>query len=46
MPSDSEIEIRPFYEAADFREAFTPELQESEARLQRQIEANQGKERR
>jgi hypothetical protein len=28
MPSESEIEIRPFYEAADFAEAFTPELQE------------------
>jgi len=27
MPEDSEIEIRPFYEAADFGEVFTPELQ-------------------
>src|SRR5215813_13064423 len=26
MPGDSEIEIRPVYEAADFGEAFTPEL--------------------
>ncbi|MFM0393221.1 YciI family protein [Paraburkholderia phytofirmans] len=46
MPTDSEIEIRPFYEAADFGEAFTPELQESEARLRQQIESNQGTERR
>jgi hypothetical protein len=46
MPSDSEIEIRSFCEAADFGEAFAPELQESEARLRQQIEASQGKERR
>ncbi|WNC93460.1 YciI family protein [Paraburkholderia sp. FT54] len=44
MPSDSEIEIRPFFEAADFGEAFTPELQEDEERLRLQIESNQGKE--
>ncbi|MFM0168637.1 YciI family protein [Paraburkholderia sediminicola] len=43
MASDSEIEIRPFFEAADFGEAFTPELQESEERLRQQIESNQGK---
>jgi hypothetical protein len=41
--SDSEIEIRPFFEAADFGEAFTPELQEHEERLRQQIEANQSK---
>ncbi|CAN5673953.1 YciI family protein [soil metagenome] len=29
----TEIEIRPFFEAADFGEAFTPELQEQEERL-------------
>ena len=29
----SEIEIRPFFEADDFGEAFTPELQEQEQRL-------------
>lgn len=46
MPSDSEIEIRPFFEAADFGEAFTPELQENEERLRQQIESNQGTERR
>ena len=39
MPSDSEIEIRPFFEAADFGEAFTPELQEEEKRLRQQIDA-------
>ena len=30
---DSEIEIRPFFEAEDFGEAFTPELREQEERL-------------
>ncbi|MFB9128275.1 YciI family protein [Paraburkholderia dipogonis] len=43
MPSDSEIEIRPFFEAADFGEAFTPELQENEERLRQQIESKQSK---
>ena len=33
MPGPSEIEIRPLYEAADFGEAFTPELAEQEQRL-------------
>ncbi|REG51714.1 hypothetical protein B0G80_8219 [Paraburkholderia sp. BL6669N2] len=44
MASDSEIEIRPFFEAADFGEAFTPELQENEERLRQQIESKQSKE--
>ena len=39
MPSDSEIEIRPLYEAEDFGEAFTPELREQEDELRRQLEA-------
>jgi hypothetical protein len=39
MPSESEIEIRPFFEAADFGEAFTPELQETERQLRQQIDA-------
>ncbi|MBL8302822.1 MAG: YciI family protein [Ideonella sp.] len=39
MVSDSEIEIRPVYEAADFGEAFTPELQAQEERLRAEIEA-------
>jgi hypothetical protein len=36
------LEIRPVFEAEDFGEAFTPELQEQEARLREQIEKNQG----
>ncbi|MGA7814659.1 YciI family protein [Caballeronia sp.] len=39
MPSESEIEIRPFFEAADFGEAFSPELQETEKQLRQQIDA-------
>ena len=38
MAVDSEIEIRPVFEAADFGEAFTPELQAQEARLRAEIE--------
>jgi len=37
MESDSEIEIRPVYEAEDFGEAFTPELQAQEERLRAQV---------
>ncbi len=33
MPGPSEIEIRQVFEAADFGEAFTPELVEQEERL-------------
>ncbi len=33
MPGPSEIEIRPFYELADFGDALTPELAEQEERL-------------
>jgi hypothetical protein len=33
MPGPSEIEIRPVFEAADFGEAFTPELAAQEDRL-------------
>ena len=33
MNEESDLEIRPIFEAADFGEAFTPELQEQEARL-------------
>ena len=42
-PSDGnavEVEIRPFFEAEDFGEAFTPELQAQEQRLREQIERN------
>ena len=34
---DSEVEIRPVFEACDFGENFTPELQEQERRLAEQI---------
>jgi hypothetical protein len=37
MESDSEIEIRPFFEAADFGEAMTPELHAQEERLRQQL---------
>ena len=38
MPGqESEIEIRQIFEAADFGEQFTPELQEQEARLRAKI---------
>ena len=36
MMSDSDIDIRPIFEAADFGEAFTPELQAREAALRSQ----------
>ena len=39
MPGDSEIEIRQIFSAEDFGEAFTPELQQQEARLRAQVEA-------
>jgi hypothetical protein len=34
---ESEIEIRPLFEAADFGAEFTPELREKEERLRQQI---------
>jgi len=33
MPGESEIEIRPVFEADDFGEALTPELREQEERI-------------
>ena len=36
---EGEIEIRPVFEAEDFGAEFTPELQEQEARLRAQVEA-------
>lgn len=39
MLGDSEIEIRPIFEAEDFGAEFTPELREQEARLRRQMDA-------
>jgi hypothetical protein len=38
MIEDSEIEIRPVFEADDFGEAFMPELREREERLRVQVE--------
>jgi hypothetical protein len=38
MNEDSDIEIRPIFEAEDFGEAFTPELREQEARLAAEVE--------
>lgn len=37
MPGESEIEIRPVFEAEDFGAEFTPELREQEERLREQI---------
>jgi hypothetical protein len=34
---DSEVEIRPFFEAADFGENFTPEAQERVKRLRAEV---------
>jgi hypothetical protein len=39
MPGDSEVEIRPVYEASDFGENFTPELREQEERLRERLAA-------
>lgn len=38
MPGESEIEIRPIFEAEDFGAEFTPELREQEARRRMQAE--------
>jgi hypothetical protein len=38
MLGDSEIEIRPVFEAEDFGEAFTPELRAAEDRIRAEIE--------
>jgi len=37
MPGESEVEIRPVFEAADFGENFTPELRKQEERLREQV---------
>ena len=37
MPGDSEIEIRPFFEAEDFGENYTPQVREQEDRLRAQL---------
>jgi hypothetical protein len=38
MPGESEIEIRPVFEASDFGAELTPELRENEARLREEAE--------
>src|SRR5436309_11215333 len=40
LEGEAEIEIRQVFEAADFGEAFTPELREQEERLGAQMAAN------
>jgi hypothetical protein len=40
MPGESEIEIRPVFEAEDFGAEFTPELRAQEARQREQMAAN------
>jgi hypothetical protein len=39
----TEIELRQVFEAADFGEAFTPELQKQEDRLRAQVAARKGR---
>ena len=41
MLEDSDIEIRPLYEAEDFGEAFTPELQEQENQMRNELAMRQ-----
>jgi hypothetical protein len=41
MNGESEVEIRPIFEAEDFGEEFTPELREQEERLRAQLSARQ-----
>ena len=36
-PEETEVEIRPFYEAADFGEALTPEIREREERMRAKV---------
>lgn len=41
MLSDSDIDIRPIYEAEDFEQVMTPEAREQEERLRTRLEAQQ-----
>ena len=43
MPGESEIEIRPVFEAEDFGQEFTPELRAQEDRIRTEIEKQQKK---
>ena len=38
---ETEVEIRPVFEAAEFGDEFTPELREQEARIREQVAAKQ-----
>src|SRR5689334_12389997 len=38
--TDAQLEVRPFFEAEDFGENFTPELREQEERLFNQLKKN------
>lgn len=40
MPGESDIEIRPIFEAEDFGEAYTPEVKEQEDRIRAQLSRN------
>jgi hypothetical protein len=40
MGGDTELELRPVFEAEDFGDEFTPELREQEERLRRQTEGH------
>ena len=42
MSGESEIEIRPIFEAEDFGAEFTPELREQEERLRAQLKEQRG----
>ncbi|KVH41499.1 YciI family protein [Burkholderia diffusa] len=42
MPTESDIEIRQVFSPEDFGEAFTPELQEQEARLRAEMDGRRG----
>lgn len=42
MPGISDIEIRPFYELADFGDAVTPEIAAREKRLSEQVAKTKG----
>ena len=42
MGMESEIQIRPIFEAEDFGKEFTPELREQEERLRAQLSAQRG----
>jgi hypothetical protein len=41
MNEETDVEIRPIFEAEDFGAEFTPELREQEERLRDQIEKRQ-----